>query len=308
MAIYNNLYSKRNKQTPDVFTYDVIPNKLKIQITRNWEKLHNNVDPNWEYEFYNEFDKVKEILCDEYGKKQLVQKTSSRWLHRDSYDEVLAFFEHSRILDECLDVIELVTSVTLENSKFFKCDPFKYTPLEALEDLNARFLENGIGFEYREGEIIRIDNKLLHIEIIIPALHFLSAPEFQNANDEYLLAHEHFRHSRTKDCLNNCLKAFESTLKIICSQNDWKSDKGETAKPLLDLCFQNNLIPSYLANHFNGIRSSLESGVPTLRNKLGGHGQGPQKIEVPMHYASYMLYLTGTTINFLVSCQQELKP
>ena len=131
---------------------------------------------------------------------------------------------------------------------------------------------------------------------------------FKNANEEFLSAHEHYRHKRNKECLKDCLKALETTMKVICKLNNWEFGETDTAKKLLDTCIKNGLIPTFLMSHFTSLRTSLESGVPTIRNKLGGHGQGNTKITVPAHFASYMLYLTGTTINFLVSCQQEIKP
>jgi Domain of unknown function (DUF7014) len=106
--------------------------------------------------------------------------------------------------------------------------------------------------------------------------------------------------------LAECLKTLESTLKTICTKRKWAFNPTDTAKPLLDLCFQNSLIPGYLQAHYSSIRASPESGVPTLRNKLGGHGQGTQVVDVPPHYASYMLHLTATTIHFLVEAEKAL--
>ncbi len=122
-----------------------------------------------------------------------------------------------------------------------------------------------------------------------------------------MTAHEHYRHGRVKECLNECLKALESTLKAICDARKWKHEQTDTAKKLLDICFQNGLVPDFLQAHYTALRSTLESGVPTVRNKLGGHGQGVQPVDVPPHYASYMLHLTGTTILFLVEAEKNFK-
>jgi len=302
MPIYD-LYSKRNRKPVDVFTYDHLPKKLKVQITHIFENYSKQFSREHESSIWTT---IHQTLCEEYGVKELTDT------YRYYKTKVIYFLEEEADSEQCLDVIQLTFQYFQFINDYFRkqgnYSTISYKPEQAISDLNTRFLENGIGYEFRDDQIIRIDNKILHQEIVIPTLLFLSDPKFHTANDEYLSAHEHFRNNRTKECLNDSLKALESTLKIICHQNGWISEKGQTAKPLLDLCFKNNLIPEYLANHFTGLRSSLEGGVPTLRNKLGGHGQGTEKVEVPMHYASYMLYLTGTTINFLVSCQQELKP
>jgi len=61
-----------------------------------------------------------------------------------------------------------------------------------------------------------------------------------------------------------------------------------------------------IQSHIGGVRAALESGIPTVRNRLSGHGQGAQVVNVPEHYASYMLHLTATTIQYLVESQKAL--
>jgi hypothetical protein len=43
----------------------------------------------------------------------------------------------------------------------------------------------------------------------------------------------------------------------------------------------------------------LESSVPTVRNRLGGHGQGTEVVKVPSHVVAYALHMTASTIVFL---------
>jgi len=123
---------------------------------------------------------------------------------------------------------------------------------------------------------------------------------FKGANEEFLSAHAHYREGKYKECLNDSLKAFESTLKVICHKRRWAFKATDSAKNLIDLIFEKELIPPFLQSHFTGIRSTLESGVPTVRNKLGGHGQGAQPIDAPNYIAAYALHLTATNILLLV--------
>jgi len=51
----------------------------------------------------------------------------------------------------------------------------------------------------------------------------------------------------------------------------------------------------------------LESGIPTIRNKEGGHGQGVNISNVPEHFASYSLHLTASNLLFLMQCSEKLK-
>src|SRR5262249_11657394 len=84
-----------------------------------------------------------------------------------------------------------------------------------------------------------------------------------------MTAHEHYRHDRPKETLAECLKAFESVMKVICDTLGWKYDpKSSTSSALLQACFDNGLIPAFWQQHFTSLRSMLESGVPTARNRL----------------------------------------
>ncbi|MEI6950699.1 hypothetical protein V9K67_26185 [Paraflavisolibacter sp. H34] len=129
---------------------------------------------------------------------------------------------------------------------------------------------------------------------------------FQNANEEFLKAHDHYRHGRNKECLSECLKAFESVMKIICTQKGWPHDEKDTSSKLLKICFDNNLIPQYLQTQFTSLRAVLDSGIPTIRNRIGGHGQGSEKKEAADQLVRYALNLTGSNIIFLIE-QSELQ-
>jgi hypothetical protein len=82
---------------------------------------------------------------------------------------------------------------------------------------------------------------------------------------------------------------------------------GDTAKTLITTCLNNGLLPPYIDSQFSSIRSLLESGVTTIRNKNGGHGQGTTPVAVPEYLARYALNLTATTILFLVEAHHATK-
>jgi hypothetical protein len=155
--------------------------------------------------------------------------------------------------------------------------------------------------------MIRVDSQLIHAKVVRPTLTLLAAKEYAGANVEFLKAFEHYRKGDTKECLNECLKAFESTMKIICEKRKWPYKQTDTASTLIDTCFKNGLVPQEMQSHIGAVRAALESGIPTIRNRRSAHGQGVQVIEVPPHYASYMLHLTATTIKFLVESEKALK-
>ena len=98
--------------------------------------------------------------------------------------------------------------------------------------------------------------------------------------------------------------AFESTLKIIIKKRKWAHGANDTAKKLVEIIFAKQLVPSFMQSHFAALQSVLESGVPTVRNKMSGHGKGDEERDVPGHLAAYALHLTASNIIFLVECYQ----
>jgi hypothetical protein len=96
-------------------------------------------------------------------------------------------------------------------------------------------------------------------------------------------------------------------MKVICTKRNWPLTGRETAKDLIKICSDNGLFPLFLDSHFSALRSTLENGVPVIRNKLGGHGQGQQIVEVPEHFASYILNLTASAIRFFIEAHKAFQ-
>ncbi len=75
----------------------------------------------------------------------------------------------------------------------------------------------------------------------------------------------------------------------------------------VELRIQNGLIPTFMQTHFTALKSTLKNGVPTVRNRLGAHGQGSEEIEVPESIAAYTLHLTASNILLLGRAEKEMK-
>ena len=178
---------------------------------------------------------------------------------------------------------------------------------DAIAELNVRFREHGIGFQFLEGLIVQVDSEYVHSEATKPAIGLLREKHYAGAQQEFLNAHQHYRKGETKEALNDCLKAFESVMKAICEKRGWSYPRDATARALIDVCFENELIPSFWQSQYSGLRTLLESGVPTGRNKLSGHGQGTAPVEVPGHIAAYVLHMTASAIVFLAEAEAQLQ-
>jgi hypothetical protein len=177
---------------------------------------------------------------------------------------------------------------------------------EAISELNARFREHGVGYDFVNREIVRVDSQLVHAEVVRPALALLAAPVYKGAQAEFLSAHEHYRHGRMKESLNDALKALESVMKSICIKQGWSYDPNAPASKLIQTVFDRGLIPPFWFSHFSALRTTLETGVPTVRNRLGGHGQGTEVVDVPAFLVAYALHLTASALVFLVEAEKAL--
>ena len=47
--------------------------------------------------------------------------------------------------------------------------------------MNGRFQVRGVGYQFADGEIIRVDSHLIHAEVVKPALSLLRGVEFAGA-------------------------------------------------------------------------------------------------------------------------------
>ena len=312
-----NMFSKRQKRLRgeilDVYQYDVFPNELRVQIVQIWQRVFKDQYSYARHDPNDAYWNIVEYLRHEWGEIELPSFASVAAY--DYFGELANNFLEEQNNEKALDVVEASFRVMEERKisnrnsrvpKNHRISDFEVS--DAIDDLNFRFKERGVGYGYESNQIIRIDDEFVHEEVVKPALRILNQPQFSGAQEEFLKAHQQYRKGNTKDSLSNCLKAFESVMKAICDKRGWQYDKDRsTAQALIKICFDNGLIPKFWGGHYSSLRSILESGVPTGRNKLGGHGQGTAPITVPDYLTAYMLHMTATTIVFLAEAEKELQ-
>jgi hypothetical protein len=183
----------------------------------------------------------------------------------------------------------------------------KIDPDEAISELNYRLREGGVGYQFENGVIIRMDSQFVHAEITKKALSLLSSEQFSGAEEEFLSAHKHYRHGEHKDAIVDAGASFESTMKSICDTFQWKYEKGARASDLIKVLREHQLFPDYLDKSFDQLVAILKSGLPEIRNNEGSHGQGSVPKRVPTHVAAYAIHLAATNIVFLVECTKDLQ-
>ena len=252
------LFSKRQKKlsglVSDVYRYDNISQNFRTQVILITKDTIGDEEKSARgcSTIYQEIYKT---LCKEYGVFRLGREN----LHSLS---IFDFFINSATDEQCLDIIDLIFSTisNLPGSYRFNVQRVDQDSKDAVKELNYRFKEAGLGYQFESGELMRIDSQYIHAEVVKPALALLGQdPCYAGANDEFLSAHEHYRHQRYKECLVDCSKSFESLIKAIHDKHSWHYEKHYTASKLIASCLTNQLIPSYMQSQFSSFQSLLES-------------------------------------------------
>jgi AbiJ N-terminal domain 4 len=293
------LYSLRekrlsNSETKEVYRYKNFPDAFFEQVIHIWHDtlgcepygINLLVDENW-FHLYTE---LENYICREKGFRSLGKGDNS-------YHRCVNYLRSMISLNEQLDLIEY--SFRLVQKYSYRVRDVNNHP--AIKELNKRLQQHSLGYAFVSGQIIRMDTEYAHKEIVLPAINFISHKKFTGAEEEFLKAHEHYRHGKFKEAINEALKALESTLKTICKANRIEFPPNCTSNGLLNKVFESGLVAPELKSHFTSIRSCLESGVPTIRNKKAGHGQGVQVETVPEHFVQFALHSTAVAISFLIA-------
>jgi hypothetical protein len=299
MAIFK-LFSTRQKEAkgeiPEIFTYNVLPHSLRVQIIHILNDVVGEDSTGYGSNDYC-FTFIRDILLKEHALFELVKYPEN------PRQEVINYFLQLKDDDRVLDIVDLAfatVQIIKDNYEFRRNSSPKINTIDAVEELNQRFKQHGIGYQFESGTLIRIDTLLVHNEIIKPVLQLLSSSAYKGANEEFLKAHEHYKHDRYQECLVDALKALESVIKSICDAKGWTYQTSDSIKKLLEIIFDKELLPAFMQSEFSALRGLLEGGTSVVRNKLGGHGQGTELISVPGYWARYALNTAASNILLLV--------
>lgn len=206
MAIFD-IFSKRQKKlrgdVPDVYVYDDIPQPLRTQIIHIWLDTLGNKNQWWEGQVKDSYTLIVDTLCREYGIFKL--PGAYQYGDRDYIQELANFFLHEKEIEKALDAVELsfraINQLTRSWEYLHRSNARDFADA-AIEELNGRFKEHGVGYQFSDGEIIRIDSELIHSEVVKPALRLLNQKKYTGVQQEFLKAHEHYRHGNSKEALN----------------------------------------------------------------------------------------------------------
>jgi hypothetical protein len=183
VAIFD-LFSKRQKalrgEVPDVYKYDDLPKALRVQIVHTWMDALGG-----ERDYYDTYGHAKSVraaykfivdtLCREYGLFQL--PTAEKYNDRMYLNELANYLLQVDEVEKQLDIVELsfryIDRLTRDYCYLGRNNASECAD-DAINELNCRFKEHGVSFQFLEGEIVRVDSELIHVEAVKPALRLLN--------------------------------------------------------------------------------------------------------------------------------------
>ena len=290
-----NIFKKRKQQAEQagksvVYKYDSLPREFRVQVVHLFTEISEPFpfagNPFWGI--------VRRSMVKEIGKFDLAG-------NQDPFRDCEQFMQEERDSDLVLSLIEIVFVLAHSRGN----DYVDHRDLEAASDeLNHRFREHQLGYQYHSGQIVQMDSDYLHSEAVEPALSLLAARGFKGASEEFLKAHRHYREGNYREAIGQALNAFESTMKVICDERRLTYGHKDTASKLIEKLFDDDFIPPELQSEFTSLQSVLACGVPTVRNRKSGHGQGAKVVAVPGYLAAYALHMTASNIVFLVEAHR----
>jgi hypothetical protein len=297
-----DLFSSRDApdhSAQDVWEYDAVPGKLRVQIFNLVTGALGAVNQYSDYDAGPVYNLISETVAHEHGRHRLVLRSGNR--HADVHDcitgegELLVWLDCVELSFRCIERLRGPFDVHQR-----RMAGITIAATDAVAELNERFRRAGFGYRYENGRIFRIDNELTHREIIRPALQLLADPRFEGADEEFRAAHDHYKAGEYKDCAVDALNALESTMKVICDLKGWSYPQGARSSDFLKVLRREGLFPEFADQSFDQLLATLKSGLPTLRNETGGHGQAAAPVNVPEYVASYAFNLAAAKIRFLI--------
>ena len=165
MPVYD-IYSKRKKRSEqteaEVYQYDRIPETLRAQIQHIWDDaIGPCLDPGpsyWEPPPHNSeaWKTIRDCVCREKGLMTFAREPDPR---RDC----IAYLYGEKNAENLLDLVEFsfryISQVMGERDRYElrKCGA-KQTPSDVIAELNVRFREAGVGYQFEGDQIIRVDS------------------------------------------------------------------------------------------------------------------------------------------------------
>jgi len=265
--------------------------RLRVRIRKLFSKFNETWtetdETNWNYQT-STIEQIEKELLIKYGVDKLQVK--------DIQTSVISEVEFSEFIEQTypsqvLDAIELFASMlSSEKSRLFH------------DEMNECFEEEESDLRILQREIFKIDEELLKLRNISSAMSIAEKSGFTGALEELRESLKDYMTQDHKGAIHNAAKAVESAVKKILGK------ESGTYQPLLKELFGTGFyenIPEECRSPFQEI---VYAPLAAMRNRMGGHGQGGEAIEIPRQYAELAVNLASAYIKFLIEQQIHSKP
>jgi hypothetical protein len=281
------IFSLRYMRALESRAFDVdLPSRLRAQVLAQANKFNSSFgvqdDPNNNWiRNTNALEEAESDLLTEHGWTRLPDFAASKELQAGQQIRWLVTSGAGPLV---FDAIELAFSHMADADK----EPFR-------QKLNSLLELHGCPWRFTDGEFFMLDADFVGARLAMTAQEALSANNFAGAADEYAQAQRKLASGELKDAIGDACKSFESVLKVLTGQAQVNADR--LTKAFASQAYLADL-PADLQEPF---RNTVLMALPFLRNKLAGHGQGPDVIEVPTIYGELAVQLSAAFHNFLLA-------
>lgn len=306
MAIFD-LFSKRQTDARragqnDVYQYSDVPATLRVQVKqialdamgRVGSRGDRIMTPDEQNPWWVE---IERIYLREKGLERIAQEDFAG-------SRIILFLKDCSTADwlDFLELIAIAISVigSDKNSIFRQRWEVSASAAQAIEEINYRLRQAGVGYQIEDSQVVRVDSQYVHAEVVKEALSLISGPGFEGPQQEFMAAHKHYRAGENRQAVAMAANALESTFRAVFDKKGWSYHKGARISDLVKVARGNGLWPDYLDASFDQLLATLQSGLPKIRDNDASHGQGAKPRDVPSYIAGYALHLAASKILFIV--------
>lgn len=165
--------------------------------------------------------------------------------------------------------------------------------------LNELLAEEGATWRMLETEMVQLDSVFVHEQGVARAMEMTTQHGYEGAADEMRRSQHDLLDGDNRGAVHNAGSSFESTAKAVLGISHG------TARELITRLKDDGYFNGLPKEHTDGFLTNVLGSVPWLRNRLGGHGQGRQMVELTAPYARLALNLAAALNQFLIELKLE---
>jgi len=158
--------------------------------------------------------------------------------------------------------------------------------------INETLRDFRLPWRMAEGLVFQVDNDFLEDEVLAEVVPLLGLAEFEGAKEEFARARDHLTDGNVRDAIFYAHASVESA---------YKAALGGSSKVGADLAqaYANAGLLQGLSKEIGQSVQKALMPTATLRNQLGGHGQGEKVLDVPYEYGELAIGLAAVIDTFI---------